>query len=467
MLSGGPRPTNTLDRANGLSNIREKRNTRPVQKQAMRGILQIETVRGDNLQGIQRPPYNSNEYSEPPSAKRRKVEASHMPVRVHGSKSPMSDDSINHCPPDQLQISISKTRSQSPLYQGPLTGAISRYQGPATSVTEYRRTESMMNSGKKTRRQKRQDRRRESQEEDVIMSSSTSTIDEPTRRQVTGSTASDHDDLELLDSDPLFEPSNDMMNEGRQEAEIQNDEGKTSKYFSASERERLFDASRSKVSHGSVVESKLPVGNVSLNKLFIGTNGKHRAVPGALSSPDELAVSETTVGKHGSSQQSSPTKKPRSDYRNAVPTPRQPSPFKTQNAIKSELKTRDPVDTVSNARRKKEGVKAEAPAPWSVGLSMIILSTNTIESNDMALVHEEENDSYKIVRAGGCLSQINPKKIFRIIYEVEGTKMRFESSLQEGTEKAPDIEFASGADLNAFFRHFKKGHRVQSLGKDK
>ena len=463
-----------------MPNIRTLRDTAASRKPAIQKPLFVETVRGRNVQHVHSSVSNEA-YDEPPSAKRRKMEAPRTPINLDISSSSGADDPLNTIPPKSLIIQPFKKASRTPSFQNDRSRSPSQpTSGGVGGVSEYRNVESRMQSGTRSKKQRKIEQRKSSQEAEYVQPKSPSHLHAMGTRRILQDITPSQDKIEVIDSDSFIEGSKQdtatrigaaVTQEGGYSHRVHGHSGEISKFFSSTPRLRSsFEARDS-----TLPESRAELVNLDthLEQKFVDTEGKRRGESGLPSSPDEL-TSGTTVGKHASLQPVSPKKKPRRDKGCAKSTNGRLS---TQQAPEEVLAnpSREISDERANNSTRSKRIKArEAPEPWAVGLSAVNLPSGSCLKNDnIGLVYDETSDLYLILLGGNTFThcglpyRINVKKVQKILFEEGGCKMRFLSSKEEGKENIFDISITHKDDVVEILTHMQRKCPIQCIGKDR
>lgn len=95
----------------------------------------------------------------------------------------------------------------------------------------------------------------------------------------------------------------------------------------------------------------------------------------------------------------------------------------------------------------------ESSAPWSIPIAAYSLQGLRHRSDSLGLVYNEKAKAYEIHQSGQNLARSNPElriqptKLQRIVWELEGTKMRFQSSKTGNFDPVLDIELSCERDV--------------------
>ncbi|KAG8529774.1 uncharacterized protein KY384_005255 [Bacidia gigantensis] len=461
MPVGGPRPRNTLDTNNSLPNVRKARDSAHNTLFSKPNQLPTQYFRGSNI-GRQLSAESSS-CSHQPTAKRRKIE------RVANSASPVSDvsveDPMKGQPPDDLII-IAKSPSMSRTPSGSGQQLAQRQlNGTFGGVNEYRAVEETMNSTKiKRRKQRRRSNKSHSSGIELSGSSSPHSGVQTSIGQINGQVDFTGGEDELSDAVPgdktdhlsmsspkptvLQRQHNDM-----QQHDLQNGT-ETSKYFSTEVSKRLRRSPEK-----PKLTSNTPTRDLRLNSIFVGINGKNRGLQSSTASPDELA-SGTTVGRRADRNIESPTK----TMRNAVGT-------HTNSARLIRLPAKENDIPPAKFQTKRLVKEREAPESFAVGITSINLP-GLEDLRSLGLSHHPKEDIYNVIHNGGTLKysgsgcQVIRSKLQKIVYEMRGKRIRFESSLVGGAKGTLEIQLSRVEDMDPLLKHLERKDSPQVVGKE-
>ena len=203
---------------------------------------------------------------------------------------------------------------------------------------------------------------------------------------------------------------------------------------------------------------------------FISVDGSRRCSDVNLSSEaDELQQLGTTIGQpkeqHTSkSRQHSPNK-----------TLAQPPPSTVENdsgpeewdqddssAIKptqfTSLKKADPGEAPRSKDRRRE-----TKAPWSVILAAASFSGKIVSSDAMALVYDESNATYNVVRNGiRQRMKVQPQKVLKVIWSTDSRKIRFMSSKSGTEDNIVDLILTSELDVTKLIQRLGRQYQFKT-----
>lgn len=185
---------------------------------------------------------------------------------------------------------------------------------------------------------------------------------------------------------------------------------------------------------------------------FIATDGKRRGSDPLISSDiDELQLG-TTVGLHPDekalssiqrSRKSSPSKASLDICIPAEPSEDMELDPSTIRPTRFESMTKH-----SGGARSDGGRPRERKAPWAIGVAAVSTGGEIASPNDMALVHDEKNGSYVLMRDGRPLPvSVQLQKLQKIFWAPSSHKVRFMSSKTGTEDNVIDLEFRKEKDV--------------------
>lgn len=201
-----------------------------------------------------------------------------------------------------------------------------------------------------------------------------------------------------------------------------------------------------------------PAGNEpQLRHLYRDTNGRRRS--GAdQSSSDELVTARPN------SRALSPVKTARSQTPMQIPQQDPPDislaekesfdAQQVQSNIRPSTFTQSGKHETRPASRTHTSINLkEEPAPWSVAVAAYNSQGRTHQDDSLGLVYMDRMDSYDIHQSGKNLAAINPElriqpaKLLKISFAIDGTMIRFKSSKTGTVENVLDIELRFEKDV--------------------
>ncbi|KAL8772792.1 MAG: hypothetical protein Q9209_002137 [Squamulea sp. 1 TL-2023] len=459
-VQAGPRPTNTLSR--GVSRVSRGLNG------VYQGGRQLETIgsTGFNVKSNSSESRPETFHFGEPRQKRRKLDQQHnsqkTPQLVDGSDEAdqlMKDDDVvqvKHVTKlqDDENLEISKPS---------IKWGTSRPPDPNFSSSsqrgEYHAVEDLMNSSVKKSKRHKNRHRNGTQDTSATEGSSFA--------------SSKSESLEMLDTDltaspiakPVYQGTAYLHPSRRSQTASKSDPGR-----SAADRSPFFPPHTPEASINSKEQPRKIAGGSSateprMRDQYRDSDGRQR---GGADSADELDNAEPNsraLSPVKSARSKSPTK-----IGQSIPTHRL--------SIKDQLK--DPRPAQSNikpfifTKAAKNGSRLqvtpyhakypdEKPAPWNMPLRAYNSQGQTHKDDGLGLVYNESEKSYDIHCSGNNLAkrqrnlQIRPHKLQRIRWALEGTKMRFESSLTAGVDNVLDVELCTQKDVQTLNKALQEG----------
>jgi len=457
MPSGGPRPTNTLNKTLN-SRIYTAQPARSKLRGGETNQLQFKTSRGSNVTGVLHASSYEEEAFVESSPKRRKTS--------HHTSSPGSirsaDDRLDQLDPATVTFGPNHV-SQEPS-QNVSTHSISS-QGSALQkqrkvslggLPEHRNLEKMMRSKPASKKQQRSLDGSQNQQRDHRTSPSPpqSSLSNPI--DISGFDK----DQESLETKIAGTPRPMWQGTARKPHSItEASKSNTSKLYQGrltGKQSPFFDEPSLALPKINGTKSQHRVGKHPdrLNDQFIPVNGDRRTSGVSLSSDiDELQSTGTTVGNNADtnplfasnrSRNSSPSKEPKS-VPHTLPSDEE-GPVIALSNIRPERFVAPKPSVQSNTR--PIGRVREKKAPWSVELAAISKPGSLISANGMALVHDEKSGDYCVAMDGRFTAvKIQPQKLLKILYEDSGRKVRFMSAKSGTEDNLVDIELRHAKDI--------------------
>ena len=458
--SGGFRPRNTLNTSNAKHTF--NRDTASIFSSTMSKALQVESIRGGNVKNVHMDSDISSGFTNPPVAKRRKVDTVSIDSSSNSDQS--SDDPIKMVPPGNLEmwsvssqsLSLNKSTTNS---QGSKPRSMLGMDG---SVSEYMKVEKMMNSSSKSKRQLKRERSNGSPVDQTGVSEASSPL-------LGGESKASQTDNQARD-DYFYETSvnskHKQIHSGT--AEISHVEPVTDGTANVASSINVRESSPLRSAPHQSLRTNKPVlpetsqsrtqisQQAPMSKQFVADDGKRRGEGGQPSSPDEL-MSETTVGKNVIPISNSPSKRSRRA------TSPKPSAFMKTSIVRRDNTGLDPSNIrptnfgVSRSVRKPTRIQEVRP-PYSLDIAAINLPGNDMDYRDdnLGLVHDESQNCYVVIREAKQLTIadsvfiIDPKKLLKVFFEEDGRRIRFQSARKEDEDNILDIEIAKEKDKQEF-----------------
>ncbi|KAL9126489.1 MAG: hypothetical protein Q9217_004471 [Psora testacea] len=462
LAQGGPRPTNTLNRSSNLPDIRSNRNSTPTYPASKQKKLDLTAVRGDNVSNNPKFMDLTDEFSGPPSAKRRKLEAIHSP----STSSTSMDEAFKSISGDQFRVTASQTISRAPSSQEQKCGLTFRTKPSSGRVDEYRTVEGMMCSNTK-RSNKKRDHSDGSQSEKYDFSKSSSPLMDALPRS--NSMIAVDDDMEEIEpfspAEPLHSGIARTSAKRNGPSVAQNADSHTESLphlSSASGQRQGLDSKQVKHTNPEL-HFETPLQCIRLNRVFVQADGRRRGGLHPASSPDEL-TSGTTVGNQTDPTVLAPSKRPRI----GSPSKETSSTLELSGLVEHNMgleRSNIRAAKFATARSQKTTSPAEEAAPpCSYDLVAINLPATGIyhQQQDLGFVHDEKNDIYTVYQRGGpakfpgITSQIAPRKLIKVQWERDGRKIRFESSRSGNEDNVLDLEFSSEKDASDLLKRLQR-----------
>ena len=205
-----------------------------------------------------------------------------------------------------------------------------------------------------------------------------------------------------------------------------------------------------------------------LSSKFVAENGERRGAPAVPSSPDELTAG-TTVGNHTEPHTVVKSKRRRTGSTSQASTLKLSSTLQSAHGTGLD-RSNIPAAQFSNSRIKKtDTVAREAPPPWSVGVAAINVSgqPRIIQGENYGLVHNEKENYYSVLwngkpfKTGDVLLELHPKRIWKILHENDGAKMRFELHRDGTSDSVIDLELLTEKDSFELLRRLQIDRAIQ------
>ncbi|KAL8781954.1 MAG: hypothetical protein Q9213_005793 [Squamulea squamosa] len=448
-VQAGPRPTNTLSRS--VSTVSRGLNG------VYQGGRQLETIAtaGFNVKSISSESRSETLHLSEPRPKRRKLDQQHnsqnTPQLVEGSDEAdqlMRDDDVvqvKHVTklPDDENPESSKPSIKWGASRPPDPNASS-----GTPRGEYHAVEDLMNSSVKKAKRHKNRPRNGTQDASATEGSSFA--------------SSKSESIEMLDTEltenpivkPVYQGTANLHPSRRSQVASKPNPGRSaadrSPYFPHTTPKASINPKEQprKVTRGSTTETRM-------RDQYRDSDGRQR---GGADSADELDHAEPN------SRALSPVKSARSTSPSkigqSVPTHRHSikdqlhDPRAAQRNIKPSVFTK----AAKNGSRLQvtpyhAKYPDEKPAPWNISLRAYNSQGQTHEDDGLGLVYNESELSYDIHCNGNNLAkrqrnlQIRLHKLQRVRWAMEGTKMRFESSITAGVDNVLDIELCTQKDV--------------------
>ncbi|KAI4163629.1 MAG: hypothetical protein LQ342_002663 [Letrouitia transgressa] len=194
-----------------------------------------------------------------------------------------------------------------------------------------------------------------------------------------------------------------------------------------------------------------------------------------LSSPDELTAAKPSSRELSPvkfAQSASPIKEPNRDLQGSEYLKSDVDTGLEKSNIQPSHFTKHSVNTTALRRPAFQSTYSkEKEATWSMPFSSFNFNGETRSSNNLALVFDESGESLNIHEAGKNLAaqepslRLQPRKLQKILWTVEGVKVRFESSKCGIHDYVLDIEMRSAKDLKALLQKLQEGRSIQVLGR--
>ncbi|KAL9009424.1 MAG: hypothetical protein Q9173_005548, partial [Seirophora scorigena] len=215
--------------------------------------------------------------------------------------------------------------------------------------------------------------------------------------------------------------------------------------------------------------------DIQLRNSYRDTDGRRRSSPDH-SSSDELVVAEPN------SRAMSPLKTAQS------PTPAQLSQQGLPSPSLIADESFDPQQTVSNIRpaaftqsvnhgahqsAHPSNILEEKPAPWGIAVRAYYFQGRVHQGDSLGLVYNDKAKCYDIHQGGQSLAKnnhelrIQPVKLQKIFFTLEGTKMRFHSSKVGTADTILDIDLRHEKDAQQFIAKLQEGGPLFVKGESK
>ncbi|KAL8724499.1 MAG: hypothetical protein Q9181_006798 [Wetmoreana brouardii] len=463
-MLAGPRPMNTLSR--GATDPRQPLHSSwKGLPQGNRGRLETATSAGSNVKVCTLEFDHDSLLSDGPRPKRQKLEpqrnSQNTPQVLDGSEDEdqlMTDDIVGIRHVSQASKDSAPHAANHSLH----SENIRRTEQRNTGIREYKNVETLMDSSLP-----RNNKRRNRQKHGTHDASTT---------QRSSFASSPSESIEVLDVDNTQNPVVKTRYRGtanlhppRKSQTISNenggrDTGNRSPHFALPNNTKSTGARLEvhEVQHG------LPIPQTRLTEQFRDTDGKIRGGTESISS-DELftAVSNPrALSPVKSTRPPSPVKIPQADTPIPVMEDESPDSRPAQSNIRPSTFTKaTKKGTHSVSRTFQSDYPEEKAAPWSIGLQAYNFHGKTHKDDSLGLVYNENNKSYDIHHNGANLAkrypelQIQPAKLLRILWALDGTKMRFHSCKTGNVDNVLDLEMCNEKDvqkLNAMLQESNK-----------
>ncbi|KAL8696545.1 MAG: hypothetical protein Q9201_007607 [Fulgogasparrea decipioides] len=463
-MLAGPRPMNTLSRGatDPRQPLRSSWNGLP---QGNRARLETATSSGNNVKVCTLEFDHDSLLSNGPRPKRQKLEpqrnSQNTPQVLDGSEDEdqlMMDDIVGIRHVSQAPKDSAPHAANHSLH----SENISRTERRDTGIREYKNVETLMDSSL-PRNNKRRNRQRHG------------THDASTTPR-SSFASSPSDSIEVLNVDNAQNPVVKTRYRGtanlhptQKSQAISNgsgghDTGNRSPHF-ALPNDTKSTGARLEVNE---LQHGLPAPQIRLTETFRDTNGKIRGGTESISS-DELftAVSNPrALSPLKSTRSPSPVKIPQADTSIPVMDDESPDSRPAQSNIRPSTFTKATKTRAHSASRTfQSDYREEKPAPWSISLQAYNFHGQTHKDDSLGLVYNENNKSYEIHHNGANLAKrypelrIQPAKLLRIFWALDGTKMRFQSCKTGNIDNVLDLEMCKEKDvqeLNAMLQESAK-----------
>lgn len=463
MPSGGPRPTNTLNK--GLSSRPPAQPARSEFRSGEKNQLQVKTIRGSNVPGVPHAsPFEEEAFAE---SSPKRLKTSHQASSPGSVRS--ADDRLDELDPATVtfgpsQISQKPTEAVSTHSLSSQSSALQKQRKVSLGgLPEHRNLEKMMRSKPASKRQQRSLNGSQDQEWDHGPSPSPpqSSLSNPI--DISGL----DNDEESLNNRPATAPRPMWQGTARKPHSITEASKSTSSKLIArftGKKSRFFGELSLPVPKNDGIQSQhrvqTNVRNESdkhsdrLNDRFIPINGDRRTSGVSLSSDiDELQSTGTTVGNNPETNPSFSSKRSRNNSPSKKPTSVPPtlpldkeepglalSNIRPEKFVASKPKIQSNTHSIGRVREKK--------APWSVELAAISRIGKLFTDEGMALVHDEKSGDYFVAMDGRFLTvKLQPQKVLKILREESGRKVRFMSAKSGTEDNLVDLEFRQERDV--------------------
>ncbi|KAL8895124.1 MAG: hypothetical protein Q9192_003831 [Flavoplaca navasiana] len=462
---GGPRPINTLSRGVPTSTQTFSRRLNAPRQTGQQ--LETGTIVGDNVKyttlGYSLDPFHLAE----PSPKRRKVEqqrnSQNSPHVVDGSDEAeqlLVDDDVVSVKHINNVSEDGVSGNNKPIVNWG-NSRPTRPQG-----REYHAVENLMNSTVPSSK-KHKNRHKNGTHSTLVVEGSSFA-------------SSNSESVELLDAELNVDPSAKEPYKGTanlhpprrsqmaSKADTRRRTSDRSPYFSTVTPQMVFSKPDNRSKN---VKRSSPPTEIRLRDQYRDSDGKQR---GGAESADELDVAEPNsraLSPVKPARNQSPTKKTQSEATRRLSIEDE---LNDPHTARSDIKPSTFTGMSSNGSHTKVSRSKyldEMPAPWSMPLRAYNFRGQTHKDDATALVFNNAEKSYDVKSSGENLAnrhpdlRIRPEKLQKILWALDGTKMRFQSSKTIDVDNILDIEVRGEKDvqkLNALMQ--ERGGSMQVKG---
>ena len=410
----------------------------------------------------------SSQFELVPSAKRRKVE--HVKLDSSSNSDVSIDDPMKGLSPRNITF---RSRPNNSSCSSLSSSSHGRSSGRVTKsfiggVPEYTKVEEMMNSNSKTKGRLTRIRSGKSHSKD-------SSIPElrPSQADRDQGDCKPLGEEESVDTRPSYDEQVSRTYEephinGVNGDKVPKSTSERSPYWIAPQNSSL--SGQTSCSEKKVLQYKTPPKPL-MSRQFIADDGKRRGDAALASSPDEL-LSETTVGQHVKQVNHALNKRNQREH-----SPITLLSNSNELSLSKDKVGLDPSNIKATqfgaSRSEKRLLRGqEARPPWSLDVVAINLPgyPQSYRNHNLGLVHDEKKGNFvmhqegKPLRIDNIVPVINLNKLYKVIFEEDGCRIRFESSKEEGADNILDIEIAREKDKQRFLTRLQEGCRVKVKG---
>lgn len=419
----------------------------------------------------------------PPSAKRRKLDRQASPA------SSDQTDPLDQISPHAISFHTSQSTGQPPS-GAPSASGVSQVSGlplKGYGPFEFRKVERMMDSKPKSKKQRHNDNRNYPADHVLLPSSP------PKRSSMSNPIDISGDESQPVDTNPTEAPRPAYRGTARQ-PHLTNDEIKSNTSELLKERAKLTQSpyfDRPRLSTNRVngngkqkISTQLSTreGSPGLAQKFVAENGRRRGSDvNASSDADELQLAPTTVGQNADPdavftvkemRSNSPSKQSSSNLKASTPT--DDLAIWAPSTIRSDFAR-------SNARSQRTSRRPAHPAPcgqeakppWSVALAAISLPGRLLKDDALGLVYDHKQNEYYIqmqgseIRSTHSSLRIRPQKLVKVVWEMEGKRVRLESSRSGTEDNVLDLELVLEHNVSDLLKRLQKSNSFTVVGKNR
>ncbi|KAL8646681.1 MAG: hypothetical protein Q9226_006756 [Calogaya cf. arnoldii] len=468
-VPGGPRPTNTL------SNPRQTASRVASAPRHVGRQLETTTTVGNNVKCSTLEYEWESGHLREPRPKRRKlgpepeINSQNTPQIVDESDEAdqiMKEDDVVQVKHVTRPLGEDFREIGKPIVNGGSSKPTRPYAQNGQSQREFQAVETLMDSSQQKSRKHRS--RHKNGAYDVLAMEGSSFA------------SSKSESFEILDSEPTAEASAKGAYKGTANLYPSRRSQMTSEANtgrSTTERSSYFPAptsDKASIKHEDQLRSgkaHSPASEARLRDQYRDSDNKRR---GSAESPDELVIAEPN------SRTLSPIKSARLQSPSKISQPESARRHSIEDELGNSNPTPSDIKPSGFTRVAKKGPRSnvtiyhgEKQAPWGMPLRSYNFRGQTCMDDGLALVYNDNEKSYEIHCSGMNLAKIHPdlrirpKKLQRILWAQEGTKMRFQSSKVVDMDEVLDLEVCNQKDVQTLNACLQENGSIFSKGIDR